>query len=101
MNNKTVESGAWHGRKLVECRHGDYSHTRMEWLLMCVLLFTSVVICILAYYSKRYADCTFQLELLLDTLPTKEIVKRYNRYKEGGEEEKVQEMAKADDSAPN
>ncbi|KAK5968273.1 hypothetical protein GCK32_011157 [Trichostrongylus colubriformis] len=82
----------WLGEKLVACRHNDYGYTLVEWLLMIVVFVLSVAVCGAAYMAKAYTDGHFQLVLLSDSLPSKEIVKRYNRYRgESGEDEKLQE----------
>ncbi|XGW02878.1 hypothetical protein V3C99_014703 [Haemonchus contortus] len=88
MPSETREG--WLGEKLVECRHSDYGYTIVEWILMITVIVLSVVICLAAYYKRVYTDGYYQLELLADTLPSVEMVKRYNRYKDSDEDDKVQ-----------
>ncbi|PIO76222.1 hypothetical protein TELCIR_01701 [Teladorsagia circumcincta] len=81
----------WLGEKLIECRHSGYGYTIVEWILMIAVLALSIAVCVASYLAKAYADGHYQLLLLVDSLPSKELVKRYNRYSDSREDDRTPE----------
>ncbi|CAJ0590810.1 unnamed protein product [Cylicocyclus nassatus] len=80
MRLKMNESAqGWQGEELITCRHGEYGYTSSEWAFMVVVTVCAILICVLAYFEKIYVDGNYRLRLLLEYLPTPEIVMRYNK----------------------